>query len=93
MRLSNEIKELIIENFEEEGAVKVSVFGSYASGDADEESDLDILAEFSSPKSLMEVSRIERRLSESIGIEVDLVTPGSLSPYIKDRIEEEVLFA
>jgi len=37
--------------------------------------------------------RIERELSEQIGIEIDLLTEGSLSPYIRDKIYKRKLTA
>jgi len=71
------------------GAVRVAIFGSYARGERQPDSDLDILVKFSETKSLLELVRIERELREEIGIKVDLVTEGSISPYIIDTIKEE----
>jgi len=74
-----------------EGVVKVSVFGSYAKGNQTENSDIDILVKFASPRSLMELSRIERELGEAVNTKVDLITDASLSPYIRESIENELL--
>ena len=77
-----------------EEAAQVSVFGSYARGEADTDSDIDILVEFLDEKSLMEISRIERELSEELGTDVDLVTEKALHPLIAERIEtQELLIA
>jgi hypothetical protein len=40
--------------------------------------------EFSERKSLPELVRIERELSEALGIKVDLLTEKSISPYLPD---------
>ncbi|MGC8577057.1 MAG: nucleotidyltransferase family protein [Thermoproteota archaeon] len=69
---------------------KIAVFGSYARGEETPESDIDIIVEFSERKSLLELIRIERELSEDIGIKVDLLTKKAISPYLVDRITKEM---
>ena len=71
------------------GAIRIAIFGSYARDQATRESDLDILVRFVTPKSLLELIRIERELSELLGIKVDLLTEKAISPYLIDRIREE----
>ncbi len=73
-----------------EGATKVAIFGSYVHDEEEPGSDIDVLVSFSETKSLLELARIERKLSERIGIGVDLVTEDSLSPYIKDNVHKEM---
>ena len=68
----------------------LGVFGSYSRGEQKEKSDMDILVEFSRRKSLLDLVRIERQLSQIIGVKVDLVTEGSVSPYIIDNIKKEL---
>jgi hypothetical protein len=64
----------------ERGARRVSVFGSRARDDARPGSDIDILVDFSERKSLLDLVGMEQELSESIGMNVDLVTEKSVSP-------------
>ena len=71
------------------GVKKVAIFGSYVREEASSESDIDILIEFTKRKSLLEMVKIERELSEKIGIKVDLLTEKSISPYLIDRIKKE----
>jgi|WetSurMetagenome_2_1015567.scaffolds.fasta_scaffold562132_1 uncharacterized protein len=73
------------------GVKKVAVFGSYARGDMNSKSDLDILVQFSGRKSLLDIVRIERELGESTGVKVDLQTEKSMSPYLKPYIEKDLL--
>lgn len=68
----------------------MGLFGSYSRGEQKEKSDLDFLANFSRRKSLLDLVRIERNLSEIIGIKVDLFTEKSISPYLIDKIKKEV---
>lgn len=71
-------------------ATFVAIFGSAARGDATDQSDLDLLVAFNSPKSLLDIVQMERELSESIGHKVDLLTEGSISPHIRDRVHSEM---
>lgn len=74
----------------ERGATKVAVFGSYARREERVESDIDVIVEFSEKKSLLELVRIERELSEALGMKVDLLTEKSISPYLIDIVREQM---
>lgn len=53
---------------------KVSLFGSYADGTADETSDVDLLVEFDSPSvSLFTISDIKSAMEDELRIDVDVV--------------------
>lgn len=45
--------------------------------------------EFSETKGLLALVRIERELSELLGVKVDLLTEDSISPYLIDGIKKE----
>ena len=70
---------------------KLSLFGSYLNDEYTEESDIDLLVEFEQDNSygLLDVSRIERELSEILGKKVDLHTPDELSRYFRDKVVKE----
>ncbi len=70
---------------------RIGVFGSYARGVQGEGSDVDILVEFDKPTfdNFMDLSIY---LENLLGREVDLVTPNSLSPYIRPMVEKEVVW-
>jgi predicted nucleotidyltransferase len=68
----------------------LGVFGSFATGEATSESDVDFLVRFSKRKSLLDLVRIEREFAEALRREVDLLTEASISPYLRDRINAEV---
>lgn len=65
------------------------VFGSAARGEDTEESDIDLLVEFTEPKSLLDLVGLEQEFEDALGRKVDLVTTGSLSPYIRDQVIRE----
>ena len=85
-----EIFEKVAQVLKNQGARKIAVFGSYVRGEEKPESDIDIIVEFSERKSLLEFVRIERELSEVLGIKVDLLTEKSISPYLIDTIRKEM---
>lgn len=84
------IYQKIAEYLKQEGAKKIAIFGSYVHDKEKPGSDIDVLVTFSDTKSLLELARIERELSEKIGINVDLLTEKSLSPYIKHDVHKEM---
>lgn len=68
---------------------KVSLFGSYLHGDAGKNSDVDLLLEYTTPISLLDMAGLEIDLSKGIGKKVDLQTPGFLSRYFRDNVLAE----
>ena len=53
---------------------RVELFGSYANGTADEDSDVDFLVEFSeNPTSLVQICGLRETLSELLHLDVDIV--------------------
>ena len=93
LKMKDKVKILkIIKNvLEKEGAKKISLFGSFARGENKPGSDIDILVEFKERKSLLKIVRIERELSETLEIKVDLLTEKSISPYLISSIRKEMV--
>lgn len=69
---------------------KLGVFGSVVRGDTTDQSDIDLLVYFSKRKSLLSVVALERQIAEALGRKVDLLTEAAISPYLRDRILQEV---
>ncbi|MGD0913694.1 MAG: nucleotidyltransferase family protein [Terracidiphilus sp.] len=65
------------------------LFGSVARGDQSEQSDIDIMAEFepSKRRTLITMVRLENRLSDLLGVRVDL----SLTQTMKDRVRARAM--
>ena len=73
------------------GAVSVKVFGSMAKGDATSRSDLDLLVDFKSGYSLLDLIALKQDLEDLLGCQVDIVTEAALSPYIRDQVVAEAI--
>ena len=69
----------------------VGVFGSYARGEQNEKSDLDILIDLETKVDLLELIGLEQELSEMLGVRVDLVTRRSLNSSLKSYIESDLI--
>ncbi len=83
-----EIKEKVAPILEKWGVRRASVFGSYARGDAEDNSDVDILVELSEDMSLLDFVGLKLEIEDAIGKKVDLVEFGTIKPSIKKRILE-----
>jgi len=73
------------------GADSLSLFGSVARDEARPDSDVDLLVKFNRPVGLFAYVALERYLSEVLGRPVDLVTPGTIKPRLRDRILREAV--
>ena len=76
------IREVVLAN----RARNPRVFGSVAKGEDTEESDLDLLVDGTEETSLFDLARIEIRLTEILGVRVDVRTPFDLPPRIRDAV-------
>lgn len=74
----------------------MSLFGSVLRDDFDDQSDIDVLVEFE-PDHIpgLKFAAMQDELSELLGRKVDLLTPGFLSRYVRDRVvrEAQVVYA
>jgi len=90
-----EIKRIIREHkptLEKQFKVRsVAIFGSYARGEQEEGSDVDILVEFSEPIGFFTFLDLEEYLEGLLGIGVDLVSRKALKPRIGKHILEEMV--
>ena len=75
------------------GVKKIGIFGSFARGEEKERSDIDIIVEFEEGKKNFDnFMNLAFYLEELFGRKVDLLTPESISPYIKPYIEKEAVY-
>lgn len=80
----------IIKNFlKNMGAERISIFGSFVRGDDTLISDIDIIVKFEETKSLLELVKIERELSELLERKVHLITEEAINPYLKNIVDKE----
>ena len=90
MMNKDDIYRKLADLLKDRGASKVAVFGSYVKDMENPDSDIDVIVEFSKRKTLLELVRIEREVSEALGIKVDLLTEKSISPYMIESIKNEM---
>jgi predicted nucleotidyltransferase len=70
---------------------RLSFFGSILRDDFRPDSDVDVLVEFNPGQtpSLLTLGGMQQELNSLFGREVDLKTPGFLSPEIRERVRRE----
>lgn len=75
------------------GVEEIGVFGSFARGDNNENSDIDIAIElnYKVPVGLFEFAGIQFYLEDLLGKKVDLVIKSGIKPLIKDRILSQLI--
>lgn len=73
------------------GGSQVRVFGSVATEQEGPDSDIDLVFTMGTPLSLMELERMQRRLCDILGADVDLVPDTALRPDLRDRVLAEAV--
>ncbi len=82
----DEIKKKVVPILKKEGATRAALFGSYVSGEAKGNSDIDILVDLPKGKSLFDFVGIQQKLEEALGRKVDLVEYSTIKPRLKPYI-------
>jgi uncharacterized protein len=75
------------------GVKSLMMFGSVARDEARKDSDVDLLVEFERPVGLFTFVRLKRYLEEILESSVDLGTPDSLKPYLRESVFREAIRA
>ena len=94
MDLNNLLKsrrEEIISIAARHGARNVRVFGSVARGEDDDKSDIDLLVEFESGRSLLDHAGLWLELQDLLGCKVDVVSERGIKPRIRERVLREAV--
>lgn len=88
-RLLAEKREEILRLAAARGAYNVRVFGSAARGEAREDSDIDLLVDVETGRSLLDVVGLWLDLEELLGRKVDLLTEGGVNRHLRGTILAE----
>ena len=89
--LDPEKNKIIVDYLQAYDPVKIGIFGSYARNESRPDSDLDILINLNKAISLFQLVRIERELSELLGVKVDLVSEGAIkNQKLRNYIEADL---
>jgi uncharacterized protein len=90
MILEPKYREVISDYFQNKPVLKAYLFGSYARGEANEQSDVDILIELDYSQSIgLAFVEMQLDLQNILSRKVDLVSERGLSKFIKPFIEQE----
>ena len=82
----------IADYFKTQPVLKAWLFGSFARGEEQEDSDVDLLVKFdrSIPIGLFAFARMHRELEERVGRKVDLVEEGTLRPAVQKTANRDM---
>ena len=87
----DEIREIVAALAARYGADRIYLFGSYARGDANKDSDIDLRIDKGAIRGL-QMGGLAAYLEDALGIPVDLVPTGSLdSKFLNSISDDEVL--
>jgi len=84
--LLREKRQEVLRVAEKHGARNVRIFGSAARGQADEQSDIDLLVRMDPGRSLLDHAALWLEIEQLLGCKVDVVSEGGLKPRIRERV-------
>jgi uncharacterized protein len=84
-------REEILRIAAQHGARNVRLFGSAARGETKASSDLDFLVEMEEGRSLLDLVGLWQDLEELLDCQVDVITDGGVSPYLRRTIYAEAV--
>ncbi len=88
-KVIEDLKSRIIPVLRQHDVVRAAVFGSFARGEEQEDSDLDILVQLKEGKSLLDLVALKLELEEVLERNIDVVTYDALHPRIRRIILEQ----
>lgn len=87
-----QIRTIIVPILKKHGINDIYLFGSYARGEATNESDVDIYCEKGSIKTLFEQIALEKKLEKALEKKVDLIfITSTMTEYFKQKIMEDLI--
>jgi len=89
--LVKEKREEILRIAARRGARNLRLFGSVVRGQADAESDVDILVDMEPGRSLLDLGGLWSDLNDLLGVKVDVVTEKGLRKRIRERVMKEAV--
>jgi len=90
-RIIADRKEQILGLAAKHGASNVRVFGSVASGTADQDSDIDFLVDLDKGRSLFDLGGLLMDLQQLLNCKVDVVTENGLRKRIKETVLRQAI--
>lgn len=90
MMSTNQIKDIIRTYFSHEPVSKVYLFGSFARGEQNANSDIDILIKADKTLSLFTLGGYKSDLEEMTGKSIDIIPENSLDPLVKPFVQKDL---
>mgnify|MGYP003330664756 CR=1 FL=1 len=88
----SKIKKTIKPILNKYGITDINLFGSYARGEANTNSDVDIYCNKGNIKNLIEQGKMEDELEQALNKEVDVIFNSSkMDPFFKEQIMEDMI--
>ena len=86
----DEIKEAIKPVAHEYGVKQITLFGSYAKGEATPKSDIDLhLVDYSDPWGYFKLLCFRQELELALGIRVDVLTTGAMDNEVLEKVRQD----
>jgi len=86
----DEIREIAVPIAERHQLKRLTLFGSYARGEATEQSDLDLHADVSDDFGLFRLGALQSDLEEAFHKKVDLITTGMLNDPLSGKLAQNI---
>ncbi|TVQ41814.1 MAG: DNA polymerase subunit beta [Gloeocapsa sp. DLM2.Bin57] len=87
-----ERREEIIKIARKYGAYNIRIFGSVARGENNDNSDLDLLVDIESGRSILDRIALMQELEDFLGCKVDVVKSQNLPLLIRDKVLNEAIW-
>jgi uncharacterized protein len=96
MKTLDEVREILVRHKKElrltHKVKRLGIFGSLVRDEQNKKSDIDLLAEFEEPVSLLHLVGTELYLKKILKTRVDLIPKEDIRPELKKRILEETIY-
>lgn len=84
-----EIRRICAAVAEKANLLRLTLFGSYARGEAGRESDVDLYIETEEKMSFLKLGGLQAEFEDALDKRVDLLTSGSLTSYLESEIKKD----
>ncbi|MDP2167642.1 MAG: nucleotidyltransferase family protein [Thermodesulfovibrionales bacterium] len=74
------------------GVISIGLFGSYARGDARDDSDIDIAVELYDDQRADNFFRLLHFLEDNLHKKIDLGVESTLKPSVTERVKQEIIY-
>ncbi|MBF0501376.1 MAG: nucleotidyltransferase domain-containing protein [Candidatus Riflebacteria bacterium] len=102
-KLKSELRQQLVRlksRYQSEGFVILGVFGSFARGEENADSDIDLLYQIEAPfflhnsgfNALSRLDQIKHELMEALGRDVDIAPKNSANRVLKEEVERDLVY-